>query len=152
MRNVMVFVACAALSLGATATQSGNKGACSVLTKDLVLAHSPASKQTLNVIMQIPPREDKVGGGTSCSHGDVNFMLDPYTVSKFEGMFGKYTPVAGVGDKAYFHDNKGRWAELAVVGHGHMITIQMTVPDGKTAAAIQPNTVALAKALLAKLK
>jgi hypothetical protein len=79
-------------------------------------------------------------------------MLDPYTVSKFEGMFGKYTPVAGVGDKAYFHDNKGRWAELAVVGHGHMITIQMTVPDGKTAAAIQPNTVALAKALLAKLK
>jgi hypothetical protein len=33
-----------------------------------------------------------------------------------------------------------------------MITIQMTVPDGKTAAAIQPNTVALAKALLAKLK
>jgi hypothetical protein len=57
-----------------------------------------------------------------------------------------------LGDKAYFRDNKGRFAELFVQSGNHVMTIQMDVPDGKTSAAIQPNTIALAKALLPKLK
>jgi hypothetical protein len=38
------------------------------------------------------------------------------------------------------------------VAGARMVTIQMDVPTGKTAAGIQSNTVSLAKAVLAKLK
>ena len=58
----------------------------------------------------------------------------------------------GVGDEAYFRDNRGEWGELYVRAGARVLTIQMDVPTGRTAAAIQPNTIALAKALLPKLK
>jgi len=79
-------------------------------------------------------------------------QIDPFPVASFERLFGKWTPVPDVGDKAYFRDNQGEWAELGVVAGARMITIQMDVPKGKTAAGIQSNTVSLAKAVLAKLK
>jgi hypothetical protein len=78
--------------------------------------------------------------------------VDPFPAANFDRLFGKWTPVSGVGDKAYFRDNGGRWAELAVMAGGRMLTIQMDVPTGKTAASIQPNIVALATAILPKLK
>ena len=126
--------------------------ACSILTKELLAAHSPASKDTFALIVKIPPQEDKIGAGSSCQYGDTNLQIDPFPVANFEKLFGKWTPVAGVGDRAYFRDNRGEWAELAVVSGARMVTIQMDVPRGGTAATIQPNTVSMAKAVLAQLK
>jgi hypothetical protein len=57
-----------------------------------------------------------------------------------------------VGAAAYFRDNRGEWGELYVRSDTHVLTIQMDVPTAKTAASIQSNTVALAKAILPKLK
>jgi len=157
---VVLSVVIGSVVLGAMAPEAGRQGtpgktptgACSVLTKELITAHSPASKETLNVIMKIPQQEEKAGAGSSCQHGDVMLQIDPFPVASFERLFGKWMPVPGVGDKAYFRDNQGGWAELGVVAGARMITIQMDVPKGKTAAGIQPNTVSLAKAVLAKLK
>jgi hypothetical protein len=157
---VVLSVMMASVALDAIAPQAGRQGtagntangACSVLTRELVTAHSPASKESLNLIMKIPPQEEKSGGGSSCQNGDVMLQIDPFPVANFDRLFGKWTPVPGVGDKAYFRDNKGEWAELAVVAGARMITIQMDVPTGKTAAGIQSNTVSLAKAVLGKLK
>lgn len=128
-------------------------GACSILTSDLVLAHSPASKQSKDLMLKIPPQEDTIGKtGSACQHGDVMLQINPFPMENFEAMFSRWTPVPGVGDKAFFRDNQGRWAELALVSGGKMITVQMDVPTGKKAADIQSNTIALAKAVLAKLK
>ena len=143
-----------------TALQAGNRGAaakpftgaCAILTKDLLAKHSPAAKDSFKLFINIPPEEEKAGNGTLCQYGDVMLQLDPFPVANFEKLFGKWTPVAGLGDKAYFRDNRGEWAELGVVAGGRMITIQMDVPTGKTAAAIQSNTVGLARDILAKLK
>ena len=63
-----------------------------------------------------------------------------------------WTPVPNVADAAFFHDNRGRYAELMLRSGPRVLTIQMDVPQGRTAASIQSNTVALAKAVLPKLK
>jgi hypothetical protein len=123
-----------------------------LLTKELLAAHSPASKQSFALTIKIPPQEEKAGDGTGCQYGDVMLQIDPYPAASFEKLFGKWSAVSGVGERAYFRDNGGRWAELAVLAGKRVMTIQMDVPEGKTAASIQSNTVALANAILPKLK
>jgi hypothetical protein len=158
---MMLSIAMSAMTLDAMAVQAGKQGAegkpavgaCSILTTDLVTVHSPASSETLNVILKAPPREEKIGAtGSSCKHGDVMLQINPFPLANFEPMFGRWTAVPGVGERAYFRDNRGEWAELAVRAGGRMITVQMDVPRGRTASSIQANTVSLAKAVLAKLK
>jgi hypothetical protein len=139
----------------ATAQQSGTAapGACTLLTTELVMEHSPASKEALKEMMKVPPREDKIDAtGSACHHGDIVLQINPFPMANFDPMFGRWTPVPNLGDKAYFRDNKGRWAELALVAGGRMITVQIDVPAGKKAESIQSNNVALAKAVLAQLK
>jgi hypothetical protein len=144
----------------ATAFQGGARGsaakpatgACSLLTKDLIAAHTPASKESLKLMFSIPPEEEKAGGGTMCSYGDVILQVEPFPAASFEKLFGQWTPVPGVGDRAYFRDNRGMFAELGVLAGGRTLTIQMDAPTGRTPASIQSNVIALAKALLAKWK
>lgn len=127
-------------------------GACALLTRDLLEAHTPTTKERL-MLSTIPAEAHTIGAtGSACSWGDVIFQLDPFPFSNFDKIFGKWTPVSGVGDRAYFRDNRGEYAELAVAAGGRMITIQMDVPAGRTTASVQPNAVALAKAILARLK
>jgi hypothetical protein len=144
----MPLVGLAAQGGGATPAPS----ACSLLSRDLIAAHSPASKESLKLMLSVPPTEDKVGAGTACSFGGITMQVDPFAASNFENLFGKNTPVTNVGDKAYFRDNRGRFAELAVMSGGRMLTFQVNIPSGSTAAAVQPNVVALARAIIAKLK
>jgi len=155
-RIVTVLVAMSCLTLNAVAIQTGAArpapGACSLLTKEVLAAHTPESTPSFTLMIQVPAQEEKIGTGSSCQYGGVMLQVDPFPVANFERLFGKYTSVTGVGERAYFHDNAGRWAELAVLAGGRMVTIQMSVPTGKSAASIQPNTVALANAVLAKLK
>ena len=150
-RVISVLAIMSVIAVKAMAGQSA-PSACALLTKELLAAHSPASKQSFALMMKIPPQEEKAGAGTGCQFGDVMLQLDPFPVANFDRLFGKWSPVSGVGDRAYFRDNGGRWAELAVLAGKRMITIQMDVPEGKTSASIQPNTVALANGILQKLK
>ena len=145
-----------------TALQSGRTGAagaarisaCSLLTKELVTQVTPHDKQTLALVLLVPPMEDPVGqSGSGCSYGGITMNVDGIAPAAFEKQRAPdWVAVSGVGETAYFHDNKGRWAELYVREGSHVLTIQMDVPMGRTAASIQPNTISLAKAVMAKLK
>ena len=162
MRLMMVLaVAVSSVAVTATARQAGKQategkpapGACSILTKEMVTAHSPASNESLALILKVPQREDKIGAnGSSCQHGDVMLQINPFPVSNFDAMFSRFTSVPGVGEKAHFRDNRGQWGELAALADGRVLTVQMNVPRGRTAESIQANVVALAKAVVAKLK
>src|SRR5262245_57868990 len=149
MRVILVLAVMVSLVATLTAQSKGAGGApapsaCSILTNELVLAHSPASKQSKDMLFKIPPQEDKIGPtGSACQNGDVMLQINPFPLANFDAMFGKWAAVPGVGDKAHFRDNRGEWAELAVVASGRVITVQMDVPSGKKAADIQSNTVAL---------
>lgn len=133
------------------AGQAAAASACALLTKDVLAAHTPAPPASFKLMISVPPQEDKVPAGTMCSYGGVTLRVGMNPVD-FEPNFGKLTPLAGVGDKAYFRANRNRFAELAVLSGKHVVTLQMDVPTGKTPADIQPNVVSLAKAILAKMK
>jgi len=128
--------------------------ACSLLTKELVTQITPYDKQALNQAFMVPPMEDELGAsGSACSYGGITMQIDPFPAANLERLVQKdWAPVPNVADAAYFHDNQGRFAELMLRSGSRLLTIQMAVPTGRTAASIQSNTVALAKALLPRLK
>ncbi|HVG56376.1 MAG TPA: hypothetical protein VM846_18195 [Vicinamibacterales bacterium] len=128
--------------------------ACALLTKELVTQVTPYDKQTLAGVLGVRPIEDPIGqSGSACSYGGITMQIDPFPFATLEKQrTPAWAAVPGVGDAAYFRDNRGEWGELYVRSDTHVLTIQMDVPTGKTAASIQSNTVALAKAILPKLK
>jgi hypothetical protein len=127
--------------------------ACSLLTKELIAQVTPYERQQLAPVTQIPPMEDALPRGSACSYGGITLQIDPFPPATLEKQrTPAWSAVPGVGDEAYFRDNRGEWGELYVRAGARVLTIQMDVPTGRTAAAIQPNTIALAKALLPKLK
>jgi len=129
-------------------------GACSLLTKELVTQVSPYEKQALAAVMLVAPIEDALGAtGSACSYGGITLQIDPFPAATLDKhRTNAWVAVQSVGDAAYFHDNRGNYAELYVRTGARVLTIQMDVPMGRTAASIQPNTIALANALLPKLK
>ena len=127
---------------------------CALLTKELVTQITPYDTQTLAGVLGVRPTEDPIGqSGSACSYGGITMQIDPFPFATIEKMrTPAWAAVPGVGDAAYFRDNRGEWGELYVRSGTRVLTIQMDVPTGKTAASIQSNTVALAKAILPKLK
>lgn len=145
--------------LGVLASHAGAlqpaTGACSLLTKEVLLPVIPYEKQARDLVFQIPPEEEAFGkSGSICSYGGVTLQVDPFANPQaVEATLAKeWGAVQGLGGVAYFRDNRGRWAELYVRAGRRVITIQMDVPTGRTAESIKSNTIALAKALLPKLK
>ena len=128
--------------------------ACTLLTKEVVTQVTPYDKKALDLVLLVPPMEDSLGAsGSACSYGGITMQVDPFAPAVFERTKKPtWAVVPGLGDTAYFVDNGGRWAELYVAAEGRVLTIQMDIPMGKTATSIQPNVIALAKAILPKLK
>jgi hypothetical protein len=129
-------------------------GACTLLTKDIVAKVTPYEKKQLALVLSIEPSEDALGkSGSACNYGGITMQIDPFSPAFLEKQRDKtWVAVAGVGDAAYYRDNRGEWGELYVRAGAHVLTIQMDVPTGRTAASIQSNTIALAKEILPKLK
>ncbi len=135
-------------------------GACSLLTKEVVAANTPYDKKAFGRVSIIPPNEDAVGkAGSSCSYGGVHMQIDPFSLSVIENQRQAdakrgqpWAVVTGVGEIAYFRDNRGRYGELFTRVGTRIVTIQMSVPDGRTTESIKPNAVALAQAIAAKLR
>jgi hypothetical protein len=147
------------LGPGPAAFQTATAGkpvvrACSLLTKQLMTEFTPYEKPVLDIVLRIPPTEDALGSsGSACSFGGVTLQVDPFTPQALERVRKPdWVPVTGVGDASYFHDNRGEYAELYARAGARVLTIQMDVPTGRTAASIKPNVIALAKAILPRLK
>lgn len=144
------------------ATGKQATAACSLLTRELVLQVSPYEQQPPAVrdmhrqlLAQLPPREEPVGAaGSACDYGPIHMQIDPFaSPANVEKSLAKTAaPLSGLGDVAFFHDNRGRFAELYVRAGARVLTIQMDVPDGRTPESVKPNAIALAEALLPKLR
>jgi hypothetical protein len=125
--------------------------ACSILTKDLVAPFAENKK----VLDLIPPEEESLGNsGAACEWGIVRLQVFPTAKDKQKRTAPnkEYQPLSGVGEAAYFHNNKNNYAELMFWTATHYLTLQVSVPTGKTAEAIKPDTVRLANAIIAKLR
>jgi hypothetical protein len=133
----------------------GAAKACALLSKELITQHTPYEKDAQKLLFSIPPEEDAVGAtGSACEYGGVHLQVNPFASPQYvEQQLVKdgWTRESGLGDLAMFRDNRGSYVEVYVRSGARVITIQMSVPNGKTAAGIKPNAVALARAVLARI-
>ena len=137
---------------GATGEKAGS-GACSFLSKELVMKVSGSVNKH---VFDLPPEEEKVGKGTACSYADIVLQVDVFTPDAIDGIAKKaateWTPLSGIGDAAYFRNNKNNYAEIIGRVGTRTFTIQLGVPFQSTVEKTKPNAVTLAHAIVAKLR
>lgn len=158
-QGVISLLVAGCLSSSVTAFQ-GRSGstpanrACELLTRELVTKTSPYEKRALDMALRMPPEEDALAaGGSACTSGGITLQIDPMRADRLAAIVKPdWQKVSGVGDLAYFRDNGGEYAELYVRAGAHIVTVQMDVPAGKGAAALQSNVVAVARDVLSRLK
>lgn len=142
-------------SLAAQAAKGTSPGACSLLTKELVLRVTPETdKAELSRLFSTPPEEHLLGPDQSlCDYAGLTVHLNPFHAESFEANLRKdkaWVPVPGLGNAAWFHDVMGAMGELYVRSGSRTLGVAITVPEGRTAESIKPNAVALAKAVLSR--
>lgn len=145
-------VACLAGANQAAAQGKSAIRACEVLTPEMVQKYDT---QDPKIRKLIPRDEEAIGShGSSCNDGGIFVQINPFLRSDTyrKSPQKDWQALSGVGDTAYFHNNRDRWAELMVWSGAHHFTIQLSVPNGGTAEAVKPNTIGLANALIARLK
>ena len=122
--------------------------ACSLLPKEEVKKHLPWNA----VVDRMEPEEEAIGtSGSSCNYPSVFIQVLPR--GKMAGppsQNGGYEPISGIGEEAYFRNNRNRYAELYVRVGNHTLTLQASA-DGNI-EAVKPRVVNLAHALIAKLR
>jgi hypothetical protein len=157
MRQMLVPIVLSAGLFSAAAAQTSPAPPvkpCSLLTRDLVEKASVAGKQAMAATK---PQEVNLGAsGWACQWGDVMLQVDPHPASRLaelgKGDPKSWEPIPGVGDAAYFHNVKDAMAEMFVRVGPRSFGILMDVPAGSKAAAIKPQLVELAKAIVPKLR
>jgi hypothetical protein len=107
------------------------------------------------VFDMMPPQEEALGTyGSSCNYPGVLIQVMPFSQGTIDSARkrGGLETIAGVGDEAYAWTNPSGYVELYVKVGPHLMTLQRDIEKGKAAADVKPGTVALAKALVPKLK
>jgi hypothetical protein len=126
---------------------------CSLLTRELVEKVTPGNKQRLDA----GPKEQSLGAsGSACDWGDIMLQVDPLTPAQFAAIAkpgGKdWETIQGVGDAAYLHNIRDITTELFVRVGARTLGMLVTVPVGKTTAAIKPDMIHIANAIVPKLR
>ena len=85
---------------------------CKLLPKEEVKKYLP----WINALDQMPIEEEAVGTGSSCNYPTVHVQVLRFSQSFMEALrkSGPLDTISGVGDEAYFRNNKDRYAELMV--------------------------------------
>jgi hypothetical protein len=101
----------------------------------------------------MPIEEEPVGvSGSSCNYPSVFIQVLPFSQRTIDiaHQQGGLEPLTGIGDEAYFHNNKNLYAEVFVKVGNQLLTLQANL-QGEM-AAVKPGVLNLAKALVAKLR
>jgi hypothetical protein len=124
---------------------------CELLPKEEVKKHLPWEPMFDRMKLE----EEAIGvEGSSCGYPSVHVQVLPYGQSFLDAAKkrGGLEHVAGVGDEAYFHNNKNLFAELYVRIDKRILTLQASVPSDGKAETVKPALVSLAKAYVPKLR
>lgn len=106
-----------------------------------------------NMFDNMPLDDEPIGAaGSSCGFPSVHVQVMPFSQGFLDALrkTGPLEPVSGLGDLAFFRDNKGEYAEVYVRVGARLLTVQA---DGEpTVAATKPRAIDLAKLYVAKLR
>jgi hypothetical protein len=106
-----------------------------------------------DVVDRMAVEDEPVGAtGSACEFATVRVQVLTWTPSLIESArkSGPLETIAGVGDEAYFHNNRDRYAELYVRVGSRILTLQASA-DGKM-AEVKAKTIELAKVYVTKLR
>lgn len=165
MREMVVFLAvivgtsitvAAMESHNAAAAGKSRISACAVLTDDLVAKFdtTPSHLRQSEILKQFKATEEPVGvNGSYCENRQIGLQVNPFArPDELRKSPAKdWQLVSGVGDTAFFRNNRDQYAELIVWTGPHHFTIQLSVPVGGTADSIKPNVIGLANGIIPKL-
>jgi hypothetical protein len=136
--------------------KSAGAGACAILPKDEVRTIIGIDPTMFNMVA---PREDPLPpNGSACKYMGATIQVDPFTAGRLEELrkvSGKeWTVVPNVGDAAYFHDRskEAPYGEVYARAGAHVVTVQMSIDPQRPVETVRPKAVALAKALVEKLR
>jgi hypothetical protein len=107
------------------------------------------------VFDMLAPEEEALGTyGSSCNYPSVTVQLLPFLQSTIDSARkrGSLESVAGVGDEAYLYHNPAGYAERYVKVGAQLLTLQRSIDMGQTIGDVRAGTIALANALVAKLR
>jgi hypothetical protein len=122
--------------------------ACSLLPKSEVKKHLP----WMDALDNMPLEETPIGSsGSSCNYPNAHiqiFGFHPNNIAELKKQ-GPLETLSGVGDEAWYRNNRNRYAEVYVRKGAYAVTVQgssnVSIDVAKTGA------INLAKALVAKL-
>ena len=151
--KIVLIVAVCSLELPVAARQSPAAGikVCQLLPRAEVKKLISGNE----VFDMIAPEEEPLGTyGSSCNYPGVTVQVLAFLPSTIDAARkrGPLESVAGVGDEAYLYHNKAGYAELYVKVGSRLLTLQRSIGIGKTIADVRAGTIALAKALVPKLR
>jgi hypothetical protein len=142
-----------AICLQPLVAHSQGSGACSYLNLELA---KQVSGPLNEYVFELPPEEEPAGAGSACFYADIVLQIDAFSAEFIEqtGEAGEggWKPLNDVGDRAYFRDNRGSYAEIISSVGTRTFTIQLGVPSGSTVEAMKPKAITLANAIVVKLK
>jgi hypothetical protein len=156
MRQIVVSLLLTGFLRMDAAAQAGAKSVkpCELLTAELVRKVSVASGRSVDTAT---PKEVKLGAsGTACEWGDIMLQIDPVTPTRLEEARQSdpkaWESVPGVGDAAWFHNIRDMVGEMFVRVGARTFGVLMEIPAGRTAASFKPSFIAVAMAIVPKLR
>jgi hypothetical protein len=138
-----------------TAASDPTMHACSVLTRAEVRRIMPWSEQMEGIFPK--EEEDQFANGSGCEYPSVRVQIMSTSPDHWKRWVEtsrnpSVERIAGVGEEAYIRDNKGMFAELYAKSGSHLISLQKSLKPGETTQAVKAQLIALAQALVAKLR
>jgi hypothetical protein len=122
--------------------------ACSILPKEEVKRHVPWEA----MFDFLEPEEDAIGdSGSSCSYPTVHVQVlsSSSRILELARERGGLESISGIGDEAYFHNNRDEYAEVYVRAGRYIVTVQADVDD--RIETVRPGALNLARALVGRL-
>jgi hypothetical protein len=122
---------------------------CKLVPKEEVKRHVP----WIDALDELPIEEEAIGAsGSSCNYPTVFVQVLPFGQGSIDALRkeGPLETISGVGDEAYFRNNKNRYAELMVKVGSRMLTLQADGEDKMD--TIKPKVIELAKVYVDALR
>ena len=154
-----VRVASAAPAAVQAVTRPAAIRACAVLAKAEVKKLAGAGDQFFDMVQ--PEEETLPGGGSGCAYSGIHIQIDPFTPARLDELRkqqgASWVAIPNVGDAAFFYDSKPggglHFGELYARAGQHVVTVQLSVrPATNSVETVRPAAVALAQAIVAKLR
>ena len=134
----------------APAATGARFNACTILPREEVKKIFP-----WNVEASIDKDEEiKIAGGSACIYPSVHVSVSEYSAAKIEAARkdGPMTSVARLGDEAFIQTKGKYWVELYVKVGGRLVQIEKDVLGSDTLESVKPSMIALANAVIVKLR